>query len=288
MVLFQDQRGQNQRRQFQSIQNLVLRRMIDGMVNPLAWIESYISKYFKMFIAGITMFDEGNSNALGHPAYHRPSSCGPNNARGPEYNRNNLDCTGIEVGSNEYYRRRRNSWNCFIERLIYDEMYIRLRNIPEQNFGHRFQRQYIERVFSTCFPVLDIHVNKVSVEMSRDLIPTSVKLQYNSRMANGQYCAIVETYTKTLAGTAYMTDVFCNRIEARGDSLISQSMVKTQSFFHKNESWTLSGQIGGGGQTSRDPWIVTTGTERPMSITRLARLCRTFLPIVWYNESPIL
>ena len=110
-------------RKMQSIIDIVLKPMLGKSSTLLAYVESVVSRYFLLFIQGITLFhDDGPDiiGKMGKPAYHRSASCGPKNAT-VQYKQENLSCDKQNVQDvDEIRRRKRNSWNCMIERKMYN------------------------------------------------------------------------------------------------------------------------------------------------------------------------
>ena len=269
----------NAPRKLQSIIDTILKPLINKMPTLVVWIEAYVSKYFLMFIQGITLFQSDGADAnnigpnIGIPAYHRAASCGPNGA-GDAYDRNNLDCTGIDLDIVELQRRRRNAWNCFIERRIYEEMYVYVRGILEQNFGHRYRMRHVEQnLFQTCFPLMHVNVGEVVITWT-DFVPLSVKVTYYMRMplddqnVNGAFYAVSEIYTRTFLGPFYTANVSCQKQVISPDDYSTETMFKVQNFFAKTENWTMT-QSGGGGRRidkrcCQDPWIATSSFKMPI------------------------
>jgi hypothetical protein len=235
--------GQN--RQLRSIVDLVFKPLVEGMSSMSSWMDSYVTKYFLMFIQGITLFASDGDNvgrSIGRPAYHRLASCGPHNAD-RTYDNDNLNCDGVDVDIVELQHRRRNSWNCFIERKIYQEMYMRIRNIIEQDFGHRFRMRHVEqRLFQSCFPLLHVSMGAINITWSADMIPIEMKMAYKVRLphpstgTDGAFHTVVETYKRTFVQAGYELDVSCEKVVV-SPNLQHESFFKRQNFFEKNEVW---------------------------------------------------
>ena len=233
-----------------------LRALIDSVFKPLIsphktvekWLENYTSEYFLHFIQGITLFqDYPESQAIEKPAYHRISSCGPKNAD-DTYNLKNINCKNL-IDAKELFRRRRNSWNCYLERKIYDEMYKKILNKYEQNFGHRFQMKHIEvNNFESFFPLMYFNFIQISMQWSPDLIPISVELKYKIR-ETGNFRIVIEKYSKTFVGESYLNQVNCSRFIEENDRIATQHMI--QSVFKQNIQWTSKISSGGGIDISR-------------------------------------
>ena len=94
-------------------------------------LRNIVTTTFNEFMKGITYFQTNSS--VSRPIYHRDQSCGPNNAN-TIYKKNNLNCE-INIDNDELIRRRTNSKNCYIERLVYDKLWVHFMSQP-QNIGH--------------------------------------------------------------------------------------------------------------------------------------------------------
>ena len=129
---------------------------------------------FKKFIKGITYFRDQKDNAK--PIYHRLHSCGPYE---DTHRLGNLICTK-NLTKAEIRRRRKLIERCYIERLIYNEIY---KNTilyfppsgvqdPSQDMGHVFRMDLTQKDFETCFPNI-----KYKVEVSLpDMIPEKLTI----------------------------------------------------------------------------------------------------------------
>jgi hypothetical protein len=123
-------------------------------------IPSHITILFENFIKGITFFS--NEIETTQPIYHRLYSCGPydNNHR-----LGNLICTD-NLSKTELKRRRPLIERCYIERLIYNELFIKESlHFPisgtqdnKQDIQHLFRMDLTETDFKTCFPDTSIKV----------------------------------------------------------------------------------------------------------------------------------
>ena len=260
------------------------------MPSLVAWVEAYVSKYFLMFIQGVTLFQSDGDNIgpnIGKPAYHRAASCGPHGATG-DYDANNLDCTGIDVDVVELQRRRRNAWNCFVERRMYEEMYMYVRGILEQYFGHRFRMRHVEQnMFQTCFPLMHVNMGDVTITWD-DFVPLSVELTYDMRMprddqnVEGAFFAVSEKYTKTFVGATYIANVSCQKQIVNPDASSTESSFKVQSFFAKTDSWTMAQHSGGGRRAFsilvQDPWIVSILFKTPPKVTPKLKYLGFYIP----------
>jgi hypothetical protein len=257
------------KRKLQSIVDVVLKPFFANkkITTLLAYIESIVSKRFLMFIQGITLFhDDGTDvlpgNKLGRPAYHREASCGPNNGL-MKYKMENLYCLGVK-DLDELRRRKRNVWNCMIERKIYNQFYERY--ISEQDFSHRFEMNDMERrMFESCFPLMEIVIGHITVNYDPIYnIPIALEISYRTRMPNGTYVLVMERYEKAIVqNDVYALSVKCKRTMTQSNNT-TLDFFKTTSFLDNKKEWTRSGRSHAGGSSDnsddlsiRDPWIVS-------------------------------
>lgn len=117
-------------------------------------IPNHATRLFKKFIKGITYFRNQKEKTV--PIYHRFYSCGPYQ---DTHRTGNLICT---KGLNKKEKRRRQDLitRCYLERLIYNEIYVHetlhfpLSGVQEnqQDEGHLFRLDLTKQDFATCFP----------------------------------------------------------------------------------------------------------------------------------------
>ena len=119
-----------------------------------------VTTLFENFIKGLTYFAKEQSKST--PIYHRIYSCGPHSET---HRLGNLVCNTslneIEIG-----RRRILIERCYIERLIYDQLYVHEtlhfplsgNSIHQQNVGHLYRLDLTRKDFETCFPDVKITV----------------------------------------------------------------------------------------------------------------------------------
>lgn len=122
-----------------------------------------VSDIFADFIKGITYFAGEESN--NYPIYHRLSSCGPK-LNNDGFRKNNLVCnTTYEKKENN--RRKKAIYKCYLERLIYNKIYLeQLFYFPQtSNSEHTQNKEHIERLeltktdFESCFPSHNIIID---------------------------------------------------------------------------------------------------------------------------------
>jgi hypothetical protein len=248
--------------------DLVLKPMIAGCRTLKDYLSAYVTKYFLMFIQGITLFatestSAGTEMVVGRPAYHRPGSCGPVGADA-YYQDTNLKCTDV-AELEELRRRKRNVWNCYIERAIYDEIYTQV--VGQQDMGHEFQlRHVLQNMFESCHHMSEFVMHTVDVAMDRELlVPVACTLHYARISVPGArlWDQCFETYERKFIGGAYNMGVTCTR-EINYANRSRELAKKTQSYASgASVPWSMKG---GGGhvaerlamhtmQTFADPWM---------------------------------
>lgn len=238
----------NHRSKLKSIIDLVLKPLIAPFRTIEKWLENYTSTYFLQFIQGITLFHEDGIDEPSIPAYHRASSCGPKRAD-DDYNLANINCKEyIDIA--DLFRKKRNSWNCYLERKIYDEMYINILNIFEQNFGHRLQLRHIEmNNFESCFPLLYFNFISINV-LWNELIPIGLEIKYKVRdTPDGNFKTIIEKYQKKFNEESYLSAVSCLKSTQENNQENNRIITEhlTQSVFKHNVNWTILYQNQDGG-----------------------------------------
>ena len=289
-------------RSLQALIDLAFKPLVDGCNSLLKWVESYVGRYFSMLLQGITIFANeidrsDGSHHLGRPAYHRPASCGPSDG-GADYEAEHLDCTGTE--GEEYKRRRSNTWNCFIERLIYRSLYLKVLQIADQDFGHRYHlRHFQQDVFESCYPL--IHVN-VSDDVKFDWqgnVPVALTIKYNVRNdASGPFVHVIERYGREFSDGVYGRNVVCQRSEIGtmgGRTREIRRCHKMQSYWSGVNPWVCNvlenpRLIGGTAEKKNekddrpyltlhsDPWMSSL-SQKP-DLNAMAKTCRDMLLIL--------
>ena len=288
------------RRPLQGLIDLALKPLINGFNTPQKWVEMYTGKYFATFLQGITLFeserDSSGNFQIGRPAYHRPASCGPANG-GPEYEVAHMDCTGVE--GPELLRRRRNTWNCLLERKIYEAIYLNVFQIADQDLGHRYNFSRFQRdVFESCYPLIRASIDRIDLEWDAhaQTVPVAVTIRYDIQAlpqtrGNNQFYTVIERYSRKFDDGVYHSDVFCQRSEIDTDGVSEiRRLHKTQSYFSDGRSpWIrtvtgghrmIVGKDQGSSSSSEkvvpDPWMVMSSRKSitKHELTKLARHCR--------------
>lgn len=197
---------------FRPFTDRVMRVVLDlptGEVTWVRWIQRYVTTVFLHFVQGITMFvarGDIPGAALGRPAYHRASSCGPWTPANPgasrAFERDHLTCD-VGLPPAELERRRRNVWTCLVERLVYSKLYAQF--VGPQDVGHLVnERRVTQQLFETCFALH--HIAVVSVKLTFDPehgVPDGMILAYSTPDHS-----ITERYERTpTGGRRYEMDV---------------------------------------------------------------------------------
>lgn len=123
-----------------------------------------ITIIFEEFIKGITYFRTEEENKKKIPIYHRVASCGDSSN---DFKKKYLICYGTNTPQ-DIEIKRNHIFKCFLERLIYDNMYKHLTlHFPtnlldsevEQNEGHKFQLSERGINFNTCFTGIKLKID---------------------------------------------------------------------------------------------------------------------------------
>lgn len=218
-------------RKLKSCIDLYLKPLISNKHDILSFCESHCTKQFLMFIQGITLFDSDGPE-MGKPAYHRNASCGPRHTT-EKYKNQNLSCIGVKEAK-EFQRVRRNVWNCFMERLIYDRIYNHV--LYGQNFNHKLQVHTVERkIFETCFHMSEFYLLDLRVDMNDHFTPTRLICRYETINKNGEKANIIDIYKKKLL----TGPVDCERKVYYQGERRPHVYHKTSTFF-SNSEWVPS------------------------------------------------
>lgn len=206
------------------------------------WIQNYIAFRFLHFLQGITMFQSRDTQInIGRPAYHRITSCGEwvrdqDKNISENFEQQNLKCNP-DLAPDELERTRRNIWTCLIERLIYNEIYIRYFG-KKQDSRHMYNEIRVTRnLFESCFSSMNFVVDDVQVLFDNNDIPVTLKIKYETNNYT-----VVETYTKEITHDVYAVPVLvhCKKDVAPTSSVSSgpgDEYRKIQSYFSEPADW---------------------------------------------------
>jgi hypothetical protein len=186
-----------------------------------------ITRIFGEFIKGITYFKDGEYN-LDKPVYHRLMSCENRSAVFRSmYQQCNTTTSKKKIAKHRIE-------TCYIERLIYDELYKNQRlHFPakgdeerSQDEGHNSWLEQTKADFNSCFPNVDL---KVKLEYN-NVYPIKVTIM---RYKNNTLVSI-ETYEKERYPNSYSIFVDCKLEQNKIPKQIKQ---KLQTFY-KLTRWT--------------------------------------------------
>lgn len=189
-----------------------------------------VTTLFENFIKGLTYFAKEQSKTT--PIYHRLYSCGPHSET---HRLGNLVCstslTEMEIG-----RRRILIERCYIERLIYDQLYIHEtlhfptsgNSIHQQNAGHLYRLDLTRKDFESCFP--DV---KITVEIEyQDGFPYSLIVQRKDQAKK------VDTYLKY-----YKTVRLNNRGVREYEDIVTVVKIENGKTFTKTNTFAIPGKF---------------------------------------------
>lgn len=217
-----------------------------------------VSDIFNEFVRGITYF-QGHTN-VHHPVYHRNQSCGPR-ADIQTFIDQHLDCSLISATTNnaasnaayntEYERRRKNIFNCYLERVIYDTLYSRY--VGRQDDPHE-QQAYnrMQQLYRNCYGLSANLTIRISYDQN---MPNEIEINYTTPELER-----VESYSKDIVAynpLSYNPNVFCMRFSIDIKNKVEISSTKTQTFVGGEVEWTdnLFMQTGGDGETKRYKYV---------------------------------
>jgi hypothetical protein len=168
-----------------------------------------VTRIFGEFVKGITFFSDQMEHKKSIPIYHRAASCGNSSN---DFRKKYLRCYQ-ENQPETIDKKRTHIYRCYLERLIYDDMFIHAfthvqNNMNKkvsikQNIGHKFQLTEREHNFNSCF--LDIKIN-IKIEYKNNFPVTLFIYFYNK---NGEFIK-TEKFEKILLyddyGNGYYTE----------------------------------------------------------------------------------
>ena len=122
-----------------------------------------VTNTFNEFVRGITYFTTEPAGTIhAEPVYHRPDSCPPND-------KPNMNCTEPHNADT-----KKKLLKCYIERLIYDELWIQLLSM-QQNQAHLLWLSDTQTAFNTCFPNTRISVSIRMIDQHPDNVAITVE-----------------------------------------------------------------------------------------------------------------
>lgn len=217
-----------------------------------------ITHTFMEFIKGITYFDnQANAFPQRHPIYHRIYSCGDGT---DAFRAQQLRCRQYGMPSEERDEVKARIFRCYVERLIYDNMYRSMHgavfamtsgpgNVPfTQDDGHMNFLAETRADFQSCYPCLEILVD---IEYDPETLyghakPVELRITRISKCLSApdeRKATSTELYQRRLvlndqtARKEYDPGVFCTRLTEGGNEYRKvqtfQSGEKSWSFFEK-------------------------------------------------------
>ena len=146
----------------------IFRSFYDRIIKQLLGITDDIddsvsaSSIFKEFIKGITYFSDQHGDEI--PIYHRLYSCGSSDDDA-YYNEWHTCTENMDSIKRNTVEQRITT--CYIERLIYDNIYVHLQNffptLPsaenKQNSAHLERLELTHKDYKTCFPSIEIQID---------------------------------------------------------------------------------------------------------------------------------
>jgi hypothetical protein len=179
------------------------------------------NRVFEAFVKGITYFaDERDSNA--RPVYHRRSACGPATF---EHRSGHLVCVeGLPAA--ELQRRRPLIERCYVERLIFDQIFRQEAAGEARDEGHVFNLERTMEDFRACFPKTKITV-KVAYHLG---MPHRVTIERSTPQSHGKTTLVYEKEYLHSA-QAYSEVATCTRTMPDGTVWVSASTFETPGAF---------------------------------------------------------
>lgn len=183
---------------------------------------------FENFIIGITKFAD-TTQERAFPSYHSSSSCGPYKDN-HIFRKKNKICLKKKMPSSEIQRRKVIAERCFLERLIYDEIYKQCCCYTEtQDNGHMGAIKQAQDDYMGCYPGQDI---KVHIEMHMNLPHTLIIERYK----NNKLIVTEKYYRPLVTNNNMIKQDFAIRCE-KEDHVRYKKYFKCQLISHPEERW---------------------------------------------------
>lgn len=174
-----------------------------------------ITYVFEDFIKGITFFSNEEENTKKIPIYHRSASCGNSSE---DFKKKYFECYNTNTPNNIELKKK-HIFKCYLERLIYDNMYKNLMfHFPttlnnqelQQNKGHIFQLDERAKNFNKCFLGINIEIeiyyeNNFPIFLFINYIKDDMIIKKERYMKT--------TFIDDYGNTRYEDDVYCVREE---------------------------------------------------------------------------
>lgn len=214
-------------------------KLLDAQFNYTPHLLKLLDKtahIFSEFMKGITYF-KGQDTDVGRPIYHRTTSCGPRNDK--DFKKNNLNCNNIGDAYDEFERRRLNVRNCLLERFIYDQLFNRYYDVPQDD-KHIYQMHDIDRYnFYTCFQGTIFSIKPIKF-VNNMPVALSFNMTNNNKSKTETYYRELDAF-----GNTYLPNVRCHRTIIDKESHMTINESKIQSF-DAEKVWANQVVTGGG------------------------------------------
>jgi hypothetical protein len=214
-----------------SIKTTKSRSIHDKIFTKILKLNSFIplgiTHVFKDFIEGITYFSDELENKLKIPIYHRAGSCGNSSE---DFKKKYLECYNTNTPE-EIEIKKKHIFKCYIERLIYDDMFRTLSlHFPttlnnqnlKQNTGHLFKLSERAKNFNKCFLGINI-----TIEIQYDNnFPIILIINYSKDdVIIKKEIFMKTTYIDNYGNTRYEDDVFHKILENNEEIIIIQRFI---------------------------------------------------------------
>lgn len=166
------------------------------------------SVVFKEFIKGITYFSNETEYNDKEMIYHRNGSCTKNGA-------GNVNCSAFNNSAHKKSKKHLIE-KCFIERLIYDQLWQQIQQVP-QDIKHLEWLHNTRLAYLSCFPDFEI---KIDIE-KYEIMPEKLKI---SRYFKGNHIDS-EIYIKRYSNI-YEDVVYC----IKNNHVLKRKYAKEQTF----------------------------------------------------------
>jgi hypothetical protein len=140
-----------------------------GIKNVEDTFKRLVTSIFNKFVQGITYFKD--DHVIDNPIYHREASCG-------DKQKNHVDKFAMKLtnAAMEKEKKERAVRMCYIERLIYDQIYENV--YKTQDLGHKLELHNMGQMFLLYFPGETL---TVTVEFD-DVYPVKVIIKNNKEV----------------------------------------------------------------------------------------------------------
>lgn len=206
-----------------SLHDKIFTNMLDM---PARSVPKGITRMFDHFIRGITYFEK-EKQADVMPIYHRLFSCGKGN---DAFRKTYLVCDEGITNADKKKKQARIR-KCYLERLIYDEMYAHETVEAAQDPQHLFRLNLTREDFKSCFKGRDI---RVGIAWDAGM-PIKLTVSHLDGRGEPDY---VESFTKTIYFTANGNKSFnpmvdCEKMDANRVRFYKQQSFQRESIYQK-------------------------------------------------------